>query len=169
MTIHNFGSSLWGSMWIDSIRGVFLNGSIFKKGLSYTNQGAIQNIEFKGNLITAIVQGKMELPFMVILEFPPFTEEEISRLMELFREESLIMSYIELGVNSSTVLDFLFNNNINLFIKNKNDIKSYCSCLEKDLCKHRSAIYYHLAKEIDKNPLLLFEWKGFIYKMKEKK
>jgi uncharacterized Zn finger protein len=169
MTFHKVRSSLWGSMWIDSIRGIFLNRSIFKKGLSYTNQGAVLNIEFKGNLIMAIVQGKMELPFMVILEFPPFTEEVISRLMDLFREESLFMSYIESGINSDTLLDFLFNNNINPFIQNKNDIKSYCSCLEKDLCKHRSAIYYHLAKEIDKNPLLLFEWKGFIYKMKEKK
>ncbi len=161
MSILNFGSTWWGKEWIRALELLDSSSNRLRRGKAYARKEAVKSIEFKDRSIRAKVQGSRQSPYIITLELTAFTYNEKRRVENLLKENPSIFGEFLVGKMSKNILNFFTHNQIKLFPEKWEELSSTCSCPDwADPCKHRAAVFYLLANEIDKNPSLLLEWRG---------
>jgi len=150
----------WSQRWLD-----LLDSYRFKKRLerarTYSREGNVLSIEFKGEEVLAKVQGSEVEPYKVSLSIDPFSDEEWSYVIEAMSQKAIFSAKLLAGEMPQNIEEVFTKNGLSLFPFNLGDVHSKCSCPDKvNPCKHVGAIYYQLADRFSEDPFVLFQLRG---------
>ncbi|MBW4631267.1 MAG: SWIM zinc finger family protein [Iphinoe sp. HA4291-MV1] len=150
----------WSQRWLD-----LLDSYRFKKRLerarNYARQGNVLNIEFKGVIVLARVQGSDSEPYKVSLSLDPFSEEQWGYVIETMSQKSIFAAKLLAGEMPQNIEDVFTANGLSLFPFTLSDVHSKCSCPDKaNPCKHVAAVYYQLGDRFSEDPFVLFQLRG---------
>jgi superfamily II DNA or RNA helicase len=155
-----FGTTAWGRWFAESLEAFDENGRL-SRGKSYANTGKVFELEAEGRTVRAKVEGRSSPWYRVSIAFPPLPKAEEAELLGIVEADPMILARIEAGESPPELVDGLRRKGIELIPKDWNSMKRSCSCPDwGDPCKHMAAVYYLLAREIDRDPRLLFRLRG---------
>jgi SNF2 family DNA or RNA helicase/uncharacterized Zn finger protein len=161
MSQQRFGKTWWGKKWIEALESIDKDTNRLPRGRSYAKDDAVKEIKTSGKYISAKVKGSSKSPYSIKIELVVYKPEERKRVENLLRENPSMVGEFSVGKISENVQKFFDKNKIQLFPNSWDEINATCTCPDwANPCKHRAAVYYLLANEIDKNPTLLLEWRG---------
>ena len=162
MTSYNLQASRewWAQRWLD-----LLDSYRFKKRLerarNYARQGNILSIKFQGSKVLARVQGTEPEPYEVSLSLEPFTDEQWGYVIETMSQRAIFAAKLLAGEMPQNIEEVFTANGLSLFPFTLSDIRSKCSCPDKENpCKHIGAIYYQLGDRFSEDPFVLFQLRG---------
>jgi SNF2 family DNA or RNA helicase/uncharacterized Zn finger protein len=158
MARKSYGTTLWGKEFLTSIENKTDDGRL-SRGKTYANTGKIYDVNFSQNTIIAKVVGNYSPFYKTSLTFTPFTKGDNKIIIEFIDNNPFVLADIILGKLPSSLLIFMYENEINIF----HGFKMNCNCYDfygNYPCKHIAALYYVLTNEIDKNPFILFKLRG---------
>lgn len=156
-----FGQTWWGQQWIKIIEGLDESGRL-ARGRSYANNGSVQSIAFEGNKIAARVKGTRPRPYKISFSIDPLPPSDKARLVTLITDHPLYLTQLLNRQLPSELFNDCQRQGIALFPSSWEAFHSDCDCPDwGDPCKHRAAVLYLVANEIDKNPFLIFELRDF--------
>jgi uncharacterized Zn finger protein len=150
----------WSQRWLD-----LLDSYRFKKRLerarTYSRQGNVLSIEFKGAKVLARVQGSEEEPYKVSLSLDSFTDEQWGYVIETMSQKAIFAAKLLAGEMPQNIEDVFTSNGLSLFPFTLSDVHSKCSCPDKaNPCKHVGAVYYQLGDRFSEDPFVLFQLRG---------
>jgi len=152
-----FGQTWWGQQWINILEGLDESGRL-ARGRTYANNGSVQSIAFEGNKIAARVKGTSPRPYKISFNIDPLSPSDKARLLSLIAENPLYLTQLLNRQLPSELFNDCQHQGIFLFPRSWEAFHSDCSCPDwGDPCKHRAAVLFLVANEIDKNPFLIFE------------
>lgn len=156
-----YGKTWWGQQWLNSLSKID-NSNRLPRGKTYANNGAVKNIEIETNAISAQVQGSASRPYKVMVSVPIFTSSQKQALLEAILGNPTLLAKLLNRELPQELNKFAEEKNIPLFPKSWRDFPMKCSCPDSAVpCKHLAAVIYIIAKEIDKNPFLVFQLHDF--------
>ncbi len=157
----SFGQTWWGQQWIKVLEGLDQSGRL-GRGRTYANNGSVQSIAFDGNKIEARVKGSQRTPYKVSYKLEPLSGSDKARLVSFIADNPLYLTQLLNRQLPSELYSDCERKGISLFPRSWKAFNSSCSCPDwGDPCKHRAAVLYLVANEIDKNPFLIFELRDF--------
>ncbi|WP_016950784.1 SWIM zinc finger family protein [Anabaena sp. PCC 7108] len=150
----------WSQQWLD-----LLDAYRFKKRLerarTYSRQGNVLSIEFKGAKVLARVQGSEAEPYKVSLSLDPFSDEEWGYVIETMSKKAIYAAKLLAGEMPQNIEEVFTSNGLSLFPFTLGDVHSKCSCPDKvNPCKHVGAVYYQLGDRFSEDPFVLFQLRG---------
>ncbi|MDR0911628.1 MAG: DEAD/DEAH box helicase [Methanobrevibacter sp.] len=93
------------------------------------------------------------------VRFKPFTDDEIKFIKDLIETSPTYMINLALKNFPIELYEKIEAKNIELFPNYISDLDISCNCNIR-YCKHSMRIFHHFGLEFDKDPLLIFEFKG---------
>ena len=155
-----FGTTAWGRWFAEALEGFDENGRL-SRGKSYARSGKVFELEVKDRIVTAKVEGHSEPWYRVRIAFPPLSRAQADELRRMVEERPMLLARIEAGESPPELIEALKRSGVDLIPLTWNSMKRSCSCPDwGDPCKHMAAVYFILAKEIDRDPRLLFRLRG---------
>lgn len=155
-----FGNTWWGGEWLKALTHIDYENRI-PRGKSYAKQGAVKNVELKGNIIKAKVKGSRATPYTVTIEVPLFSRSDIDRLMEQLMQRPLLISKMLNRELDPEILSVCSQLGLQIFPRRWDDLDMDCTCPDWAVpCKHIAAVIYMMSLEIDNNPFLVFSMHG---------
>jgi len=153
-----FGLTPWGKKWINVVEDKGDEGRL-GRGRSYARAELVYDIKFNKGKIGAKVKGSRIYNVSAWME--PFSKDGWKRISAKLQNNKINGALLnnELPEDIDKYIGFPLINP---------DLQSNCSCPDwGDPCKHVAALYYVLADEIDKAPLILFALRGISKEMME--
>ena len=153
----------WGQAWCMNVNQYTSDENRLIRGRTYARSGAVKELTVSDSKIKAIVSNNKGQDYTVYFEcklhLSYITKSKIKPLIE--SPEKLI------NISNNELLEeykYLFSSdNYGLFPK-KQEIITSCNCLDfhdnRKPCKHILATLYTFGNLLDKNPFLLFEFRG---------
>lgn len=157
-----YGKTWWGNAWIEALERIDYNTNRLPRGRSYASGGRVKEITIHpGGMVLAKVKGTRPTPYKVEIELKKFSIQEQRAIEEIISEDPALAAELSMGRLPEKVLELLKKLNISLLPEDWGDISATCSCPDwANPCKHLAAVYYLIANEIDKDPLILFKLRG---------
>lgn len=156
----SYGKTWWGQQWLNALTQIDESNRL-PRGKTYANKGAVQGLKIEGNQISAQVRGAAPRPYKVKLLVPLFTDQEKQWLLTEIQENPAILAQLLNRQLPQELVDFAEKRGIKLFPRSFDDLGMGCSCPDYAVpCKHLAAVVYIIATEIDRNPFLVFQFKG---------
>ncbi|WP_298524254.1 DEAD/DEAH box helicase [uncultured Methanobrevibacter sp.] len=150
----------WGEKWLDALKGVYLTNRI-ERGKTYANTGRVQSIQINGNVASTKVKGNYRSFYDVEVEFRQFSESEKDIIIRTIHENPTIMSALLNRKLPKELHDELKYAGVNVFPTSHRDIHTSCNCPDyASVCKHIAGLVYVIAREIDRDPFLIFRLQG---------
>lgn len=157
----SYGSTPWGSYFLNALNHFYGNDARVGRGKTYANTGKVFDLKIDGTKIKAKVKGNWDPFYNVSLRFEPLSKKHTNLIYEIIDDNPLILASIINGELPPSLLALLQKNSIELFPHHFNDLSTKCSCPDwGDPCKHMAGVYFVLTAMIDNNPFLLFEIRG---------
>lgn len=163
MASQNYGTTWWGQRWLNALSGIDYESRI-PRGKTYANTGKVFRLEFDTHrgIIKARVKGNYDPFYSVQLKLPRFSLDEIDRLVNDISKSPVILANLSARKLDPKIEELAEKRGISIFPKRWDDLQVSCSCPDWAVpCKHIAAVIYKISQEIDANPFILFELKGF--------
>lgn len=158
--VEKFGNTWWGNAWLQSLSNIDYENRI-PRGATYARNGSVVEIKVEGNVVKAKVRGRRPRPYHVVIVVPPFSADEVERLMTTLQKKPGIISKLLSRELSTDIVKIADECGLNIFPKRWSDLKMNCSCPDWAVpCKHLAAVVYVMSREIDNNPFLVFQMHG---------
>ncbi|HUW41463.1 MAG TPA: DEAD/DEAH box helicase [Rectinemataceae bacterium] len=155
-----YGVTSWGRLFVGAIGG-FVPYEVLSRGRSYANTGKVVELAVDSAVVTAKVLGRSRPWYRVKIAFPPLKERDRAALDDIIEADPLLLARIESGELPTEVLDRLKARDVALVPTTWKSMKRSCSCPDSDdPCRHMAAVYYMLAREIDRDPRFFFKLRG---------
>lgn len=164
----SYGNTWWGKEWLKVLEET--DSDRLSRGKSLANRGFVNKIKITKGKISANVKSSgygygyyynSPSSYRVVINFEPFTKDEIKTIKQIISENSSIAIELEMGNLPQIFIEKLEKANIFIFPKNWKKSNNKCNCWDYDpSCKHLAAVYFMLANEIDKDPFILFQVRG---------
>jgi SNF2 family DNA or RNA helicase/uncharacterized Zn finger protein len=155
----HYGTSWWGAAWIESMER--LGGERLKRGKTYANTGKVLSIKYEKEKILAKVAGNYRPFYRVEIELNKLKESAIGLIETILEENPLIAVDLSLGKLSADLQRLTESRGIRLLPSTWLEIRARCDCPDYgDPCKHQAAVFYMMANELDKDPLMLLRLRG---------
>ncbi len=156
-----YGVTFWGNYFLEAINKFHRYDARIGRGKTYANTGRVHSIKIDYCKVKAKVIGSYGYDYNVALEFEPFNEKEKKTVIQVIDTNPMYIGEILNGTLPENLLNDLENHDISLFPKKWEKLKRRCSCPDwGDPCKHMAGLYFILTQEIDKDPFLLFSFRG---------
>jgi uncharacterized Zn finger protein/superfamily II DNA or RNA helicase len=153
-----YGTTTWGKWFVSVLEG-YNAGARLERGRTYADTGKVLSLLIEGNKVIAKVEGQYKPSYKVEIIFPPLREKE--RVLEIMQDDPALLERIAAGELPETLRTKLRQEAIHLIPEKWSDMRRSCTCPDNgDPCKHLASLYYILAKEIDADPLKLFQLRG---------
>ncbi|HEX2866419.1 MAG TPA: DEAD/DEAH box helicase [Ignavibacteriales bacterium] len=160
MARSEFGRTWWGSAWIEALEKSEIDRMRLDEGKLQASKGNVKEVKIENREILAFVLDQEET-FRSKIRLVEFTEEEKQQVKNIIKENPSLVSDLSLGRLPEKILELMNEKGIPLFPSNWQRVISSCTCRENvNPCRHRAAVYYLFANEVDKNPSLLFNLRG---------
>ncbi len=155
-----FGVTPWGRWFVDALEHSRESARLVR-GRSYATTGKVSTIEFEGRRVVARVKGH-SLPFYTVrIDFPDLAEKDRERLFAAIESDPLLLTRIEAGEFPEELIELLKQTKIKLFPETWSSMRRSCTCPDwGDPCKHMAAVYYVIAREMDRDPSIIFKLRG---------
>lgn len=132
--------------WLELLDSSEADSDRLDRGLDYAKSGMVRNLKFDTEVITAFVKGSYGRSYDVKIELPQLSEDKIVKIKKIID-------------SNSKINDEIF---VELIPDSFEDLHVSCDCPDwETVCKHVAAVFYEIADEINKNPSLLLQLRGF--------
>lgn len=163
-----FGKTWWGERFLEALTSVTDEGRL-QRGRSYAGDSRIKSWKVDGSLVKARVRGNKN-PYFGVYKEPTYTTEvEFSVISEAHWEQIITVICENAGLVSALMAYEMPEDIEKAFKKarrrllpsSSKDFSVNCSCPDYAVpCKHIAGVFYRLAAQLDRDPLLLFELRG---------
>jgi uncharacterized Zn finger protein len=155
-----FANNWWSQRWIAVLES-FKLGSRLTRGRAYARSGQVLSINIAPGIVNASVQGSRATPYKVGISIKEITDAEWKKLSEAVFSQALIASKLLAGEMPEDLEKYFEQAGVSLFPQEYGDLRTGCSCPDwANPCKHTAAVYYLLAEEFDRSPMLLLTMRG---------
>ncbi|MDO5031977.1 hypothetical protein [Corynebacterium sp.] len=124
------------------------------RGRQYATGGHVVGLDVRTGAVHGKVAGSQNEPFAVLIQVPYRSNDDITRLAELFARTPNSVSAARDGMLGEEALDILF-------AEYPGDLRFSCTCPDPEyVCKHVVAVADRLAARIDADPSVIFALRG---------
>ncbi len=158
----------WGKEFLTALENCMDSGRL-SRGKSYTAPYRRQRFSIQRGKISATVMGNIN-PYFGVYETPYYevkiglrkiSKAHWDQILKRLGSNANWVTHLVLGEVPPSIEDALEGAPVKLLPRTHREIQASCSCPDwVNPCKHIAGIYFHLASLIDRDPLLLFEFRG---------
>lgn len=139
------------------------------RGRSYSAPHRRTSFAIRQGKITATVVGNInhyfgvyETPYYKVqIAFQKIGSTHWNRILKRLGSNAEWVTHLVLGEVPPSIEDALEGARVKLLPRTHREIRASCSCPDwANPCKHIAGIYFHVASLLDRDPLLLFEFRG---------
>ncbi len=162
-----FTRTWWGDTFLTTLES-FTDPNRLRRGRSYANGQKVKSFDIDCDRVTAKVKGSVnpyygvykEPLYTVELEFEPISRAKWTALIAIMATKVSILSRLLVGEIPDNIEECFETLGLHL-LPQRGDFTSQCSCPDwSNPCKHIAGVYYLIAAELDRDPLILFELRG---------
>jgi uncharacterized Zn finger protein len=156
------GTTWWGQRWIEALEHV-LGGSSGRlaRGRTYARAGRTHDLVVNGGQVLAKVTGLGPEPYAITITLTELSAAAWKRAIDALATKAQFSAELLAGRMPETIDQVFSDLGLSLFPRQRNDLKTSCSCPDwGDPCKHVAATHYVLGEALDRDPFLLFELRG---------
>jgi len=107
------------------------------------------------------VQGSSPRPYDVKIKLIPFTDKEWDDIVGMLSEKAVFTAKLLAGEMPGDIEEAFKASGRSLFPADSRELTTYCSCPDHaNPCKHIAAVHYILAEEFDRDPFMIFKFRG---------
>jgi hypothetical protein len=111
--------------------------------------------------VSARVQGSRARPYTVSIGVTVLDDADWARVVEAMASQAVFLARLLAGEMPHEIEDAFAATGLSLFPATADDLDTDCSCPDwENPCKHIAAVYYLLAEAFDRDPFLIFAWRG---------
>ena len=154
------GETWWSQRFIEVLED-FHEGPRLVRGRAYARRGQVMDLDVEAGEIGARVQGSRARPYSVSIGVTVLDDADWARVEEAMASQALFLARLLAGEMPREIEDAFAATGLTLFPATADDLDSDCSCPDwENPCKHIAAVYYLLAEAFDRDPFLIFAWRG---------
>lgn len=154
------GDTWWSQHFIALLEGFGL-GSRLQRGKRYARTGQVLAIEVTPGQVKASVQGSRSKPYRVFIETPVLSPLEWDAVEAELAASAAFAAQLLAGEMPDRIEEAFTESSTTLLPASGSDLDSACSCPDwENPCKHIAAVYFLLAESFDRDPFLIFAWRG---------
>lgn len=158
---YEFSKNWWSRKWLDSIENIEKFKNRLPRGRTYARKGNVVDIFPKNGKIFSYVQGTVDIPYEQKINLNEFSDKEKNQIKTILKSRYDFLSSLIAGDFPQEFYEMLKSLKIQLFPESWEDVSTSCSCPDwANPCKHIASVFYIIARELDKDPLILFEMHG---------
>ncbi len=163
-----FTRTWWGNKFISALEK-FTDEGRLSRGRSYARGNKVTSFQITNGRAIAKVRGSVNPYFGVYkeplykteIQIKPISPKDWNKAIAYISSKAGFISKLILNEMPDRIEDAFNLVNLNLLPTRKADFVNSCSCPDgSNPCKHIAGVYYLLAAELDRDPLLLFELRG---------
>src|SRR5215472_13128649 len=156
----DIGETWWSRRFI-SILESFGFGSRLDRGRHYARRGQVLDLEVHRGVVQARVQGSRARPYRVRLGVETLEEEDWERAERAMAARAVFAARLLAGEMPRDIEETFAACRLSLFPTSARQLSSSCTCPDwASPCKHVAAVFYLLAEAFDRDPFLVFAWRG---------
>jgi len=163
-----YGRTWWGERFLEALER-FTGEARLKRGRAYASNGRIIDYGIEQGTVKAKVRGSIN-PYFGVYEEPIYDTRiritqiepgDWSRVIErITTRADLIIKLLQQEMPDEIEEAFTAEG-LHLLPHSKSDFKTSCSCPDyENPCKHIAGVYYLLARDLDRDPFVLFSMRG---------
>ncbi len=162
------GKTWWGARFMDALASCMDEGRL-QRGRSYDAEGRRRRFAIVDGEIAATIRGNVN-PYFGVYKTPHYKVEirfekipaaTWSKILKRLGSNAAWVTHLVLGEVPPTIEDALEDSKVKLLPRSRSEIRAQCSCPDyASTCKHIGGVYFHVASLLDRDPLLLFEFRG---------
>jgi uncharacterized Zn finger protein len=154
------GDTWWSQRFIAVLESVGL-GSRLQRGKRYARTGQVLSLEVGPGQVKASVQGSRARPYRVFIETRVLAEADWDAAQAVMASSAVFMAKLLAGDMPEEIEEAFAGSSDPLFPASQDGFDSACSCPDwENPCKHIAAVYFLLAEAFDRDPFLIFAWRG---------
>ena len=154
------GQTWWAQRWLQALSSIMDTGRL-SRGRSYARRGQVLNIEEKGQVITADVQGSRQTPYNVKISVQSISDKAWVEILDVLADQAIFTAQLLAGKMPDNIEDVFSAAETSLFPNSEQDLDTECSCPDwSNPCKHIAAVYFLLGEAFDNDPFMLFRLRG---------
>jgi uncharacterized Zn finger protein len=154
------GDTWWSQRFITVLESVGL-GTRLQRGKRYARTGQVLSMEVAPGQVTATVQGSRTKPYRVFIEIRVLRSDEWASAEAIMASSAVFMAKLLAGDMPEEIEEAFADSSGPLFPPSAEGFESACSCPDwENPCKHIAAVYFLLAEAFDRDPFLIFAWRG---------
>jgi uncharacterized Zn finger protein len=156
----DIGETWWSRRFIAMLES-FDFGSRLERGRHYARRGQVVDLDVGKGVVHAHVQGSRPKPYRVRLGVETLSERDWSRAERSMAAKAVFMAKLLAGEMPREIEEAFAARKLSLFPTAPSQLSSACTCPDwASPCKHVAAVFYLLAEEFDRDPFLVFAWRG---------
>ncbi len=154
------GDTWWSQRFIDVLES-FGIGSRLQRGKRYARTGQVLTMDIAPGQVTASVQGSRAKPYRVFIETRVLSAAEWDAAEAVMASSAVFLAKLLAGDMPEEIEEVFADSSASLFPASADGFDSACSCPDwENPCKHIAAVYFLLAEAFDRDPFLIFAWRG---------
>ena len=163
-----FGRTWWGERFLTALAR-FTDTGRLGRGRAYASNGRIVEHTLRNGTVVAKVRGSIN-PYYGVYEEPIYrttikitqiSAEDWAKVIERIASRADLVTRLLQQEMPDLIEDAFSDVGIHLLPQGKGDFDTDCSCPDWDNpCKHIAGVYYLLARDLDRDPFVLFELRG---------
>ncbi len=154
------GETWWSQRFIEVLED-FHEGPRLARGRAYARRGQVIEMDVEAGEVSARVQGSRARPYSVSIGVTVLGDADWARVEEAMASQAVFLARLLAGEMPHEIGDAFAATGLSLFPATADDLDTDCSCPDwENPCKHIAAVYYLLAEAFDRDPFLIFAWRG---------
>ena len=154
------GETWWSQRFIEVLED-FHGGPRLARGRAYARRGQVIDMDVEAGEVGARVQGSRVRPYRVSIGVTVLDDGDWARVEEALASQAVFLARLLAGEMPHEIEDAFAATGLSLFPATADDLDTDCSCPDwENPCKHIAAVYYLLAEAFDRDPFLIFAWRG---------
>ncbi|MFN0071312.1 MAG: SWIM zinc finger family protein [Chloroflexota bacterium] len=163
-----FGRTWWGERFIDALER-FTDSARLGRGRSYANNGRVVEHAIVDGAVKARVRGSInpyfgvykEPLYRITIKITQISAADWTKVVRRIASRADLIAKLLQHEMPDPIEDVFAEENLHLLPHSKSDFTTDCSCPDwMNPCKHIAGVYYLLAKDLDRDPFVLFEMRG---------
>jgi uncharacterized Zn finger protein len=158
------GDTWWSQRFIAVLESSDMGGRL-QRGRRYARVGQVLSLEIVPGQVRASVQGSRSKPYRVFIETQVLTDSEWGSIEDVMASRAVFLAKLLAGEMPEEIEEAFVECSTTLFPAPGDDLDddlvSACSCPDwENPCKHIAAVFYLMAEAFDRDPFLIFAWRG---------
>lgn len=154
------GETWWSQRFIEVLED-FHEGPRLVRGRAYARRGQVIDLDVEAGEVGARVQGSRARPYSVSIGVTVLGDTDWARVEEAMASQAVFLARLLAGEMPREIEEAFSATGLSLFPATADELDTECSCPDwENPCKHIAAVYYLLAEAFDRDPFLIFAWRG---------
>lgn len=154
------GETWWSKKWVKALESFGWENRL-QRGKSYARKGQVIDFRLYQGRVDAEVQGSRPKPYDVMIKIMPYSEKEWDDIISRMAGKAMFAARLLAGEMPENIEEVFEESGKSLFPKSSRELTTDCSCPDSaNPCKHIAAVYYILAEEFDRDPFMIFKFRG---------